>query len=100
MGTGEGKGMDRRGFLKLAGLGTLGVAALPAGWKLVRPGEACLAQVDARGMDRRMARDINRERDICDQQSRLVERNQEAGRRRSRHNRDAEIAQVAELAAR
>ena len=26
MGTGEGKGMDRRGFLKLAGLGALGAA--------------------------------------------------------------------------
>jgi hypothetical protein len=34
MGTGEGKGMDRRGFLKLAGLGALGAAALPAGWSL------------------------------------------------------------------
>ena len=32
MGTGEGKAMDRRGFLKLAGLGALGAAALPAGW--------------------------------------------------------------------
>jgi len=40
MGTGEGKGMDRRGFLKLAGLGALGAAALPAGWSLVKPGEA------------------------------------------------------------
>jgi len=30
MGTGEGKGMDRRGFLKLAGLGVLGAAGLPA----------------------------------------------------------------------
>ena len=40
MGTEEGKGMDRRGFLKLAGLGALGAAALPAGWELVRPGAA------------------------------------------------------------
>jgi len=40
MGTEEGKGMDRRGFLKLAGLGALGAAALPAGWTLLKPGEA------------------------------------------------------------
>jgi len=40
MGTEEGKGMDRRGFLKLAGLGALGAAALPAGWSLLKPGEA------------------------------------------------------------
>jgi molybdopterin-containing oxidoreductase family iron-sulfur binding subunit len=32
--------MDRRGFLKLAGLGALGIAGLPAGWSLVKPGEA------------------------------------------------------------
>ena len=43
MGTGEGKGMDRRGFLKLASLGALGAAALPAGWSLVKPGEALAA---------------------------------------------------------
>ncbi len=43
MGTGEGKGMDRRDFLKLAGLGALGAAALPAGWSLVKPGEALAA---------------------------------------------------------
>jgi len=32
--------MDRRGFLKLAGLGALGAAALPAGWTLLKPGAA------------------------------------------------------------
>lgn len=40
MGTEEGKGMDRRGFLKLAGLGAIGAAGLPAGWTLLKPGEA------------------------------------------------------------
>lgn len=40
MGAGEGKGMDRRGFLKLAGLGAAGAAVLPAGWELLRPGAA------------------------------------------------------------
>ena len=48
MGTGEGKKMDRRGFLKLAGVGALGAAGLPAGWSLLKPGEA-LASAAAGG---------------------------------------------------
>jgi len=70
MGTGEGKGMDRRGFLKLAGLGALGAAALPAGWSLVKPGEALAALggtvTDAVGAGRRWAMVVDLRKDCPD----------------------------------
>ncbi|HEY5998516.1 MAG TPA: 4Fe-4S dicluster domain-containing protein [bacterium] len=55
MSTGEGKGMDRRGFLRLAGLGALSAAAVPAGWDLLKPGAALAAGAGAPVAGRRYA---------------------------------------------